>query len=241
MIYDQNLNNERMKNIVAIIPARGGSKGIKKKNLLDFCGRPLVEWSIEQALQTKQITSVWVSSDLQEILDIAINSKAETIKRPKILSTDTATAESTWLHAIGIIEDKIGKVDLVVGLQPTSPLREASDIDNAIKKFKKTKCDSLFSGSEIGDFYIWQKMKNEISSLNYDYKNRGRRQDFSNQFVENGSIYIFKPELLKKHNNRLSGKIEVSLMDFWKSFEIDSYDDIELCETLMKHYILKRI
>ncbi len=228
-----------MKNIVAIIPARGGSKGIRKKNLTNFCEKPLVVWSIEQALKAKRISSVWVSSDLKEIQNITIESNARVIKRPKSISTDTSTAEATWLHALKIIEDEVGTVDLVVGLQPTSPLRESSDIDKAIKKFETTKCDSLFSGSEIGDFYIWQKRKRGIDSLNYDYKNRGRRQDFSKQYVENGSIYLFKPELLKKHNNRLSGKIEVSLMEFWKSFEIDSFEDVELCETLMKHYILK--
>jgi len=228
-----------MKNIVAIIPARGGSKGIKKKNLLNFCGKPLLVWSIEQALKAKRVSSVWVSSDLKEILDVAIKSDAKIIKRPKSLSIDTSTAEATWLHALKIIESETGTVDLVVGLQPTSPLRESSDIDKAIKKFETTKCDSLFSGSEIGDFYIWQKRKSKITSLNYNYENRSRRQDFSKQYVENGSIYLFKPESLRKHNNRLSGKIEVSMMDFWKSFEIDSFKDVELCETLMKHYILK--
>ncbi|KFM21377.1 putative N-acylneuraminate cytidylyltransferase protein [Marine Group I thaumarchaeote SCGC AAA799-B03] len=228
-----------MTNIAAIIPARGGSKGIKRKNLIDFCGKPLVKWSILQALNAKYVSSVWVSSDHKDILDLAKKAKSNIIKRPKHLSTDTATAESTWLHAINIIEENVGKVDLVVGLQPTSPLRESRDIDNAINQFKKTNCDSLFSCSNIGDFYIWQKRNNKFSSLNYDYKKRSRRQNFSNQYVENGSIYIFKPELLKKHNNRLAGKISISLMDFWKSFEIDSIADIELCETLMKHYILK--
>ena len=112
------------------------------------------------------------------------------------------------------------------------------DIKKAINRFQKTKCDSLFSASEIGDFYMWKKKGKKLTSLNYDYQNRSRRQDFSNQYVENGSIYIFKPQILKKFNNRLAGKIEISLMEFWKSFEIDSYEDIDLCETLMKHYIL---
>ena len=89
-----------MKNIVAIIPARGGSKGIKRKNLIDFCGKPLVVWSIEQALQAKQISSVWVSSDQKDILEIAKKFESNIIVRPKSISTDTATAESTWLHAI---------------------------------------------------------------------------------------------------------------------------------------------
>lgn len=228
-----------MKNIVAIIPARGGSKGIPKKNLLKFCGKPLVTWSIEQALGVEAISSVWVSSNSKQILKISSQSGAKTINRPKSLSRDTSTVESAWLHALEKIEDETGPVDIAIGLQPTSPIRESKDIEKAIKRFQKTKCDSLFSASEVGDFYIWQKKGKKLVSLNYDFQNRSRRQDFSNQYVENGSIYIFKPQILKKFNNRLAGKIQVSLMEFWKSFEIDSFEDIELCETLMNHYILK--
>jgi len=228
-----------MKNIVAIIPARGGSKGIPKKNLIDFCGKPLVSWTIEQALAIKSISTVWVSSDSNQILNVAKNLGANTISRPKSLSSDTATSESTWSHALNIIEQKTGTVDIVIGLQPTSPVREPKDIEKAIKIFEKSKCDSLFSATEIGDFYIWQKKGKKLISLNYDYNNRGRRQDYTKQYVENGSFYLFKPQILKKFNNRLGGKIKISLMEFWKSFEIDSLEDIELCETLMKHYILK--
>ena len=228
-----------MKNIVAIIPARGGSKGILKKNLIDFCGKPLVSWTIKQALSVKSISTVWVSSDSKEILDIAKHLGANPISRPKLLSSDTATTESAWNHALNIIEEKIGTVDIMIGLQPTSPVREPKDIENAIKIFEKSKCDSLFSATEINDFYIWQKNGKKLISLNYDYQNRGRRQDFKKQYVENGSFYIFKPQNLKKFNNRLGGKLEISLMEFWKSFEIDSFEDIELCETLMKHYILR--
>jgi CMP-N,N'-diacetyllegionaminic acid synthase len=228
-----------MQNIVAIIPARGGSKGIPKKNLIDFCGKPLVSWTISQALSVKSISTVWVTSDSKEILNVAKHLGANTISRPKSLSSDTSTTESAWKHALNIIEEKTGSVDIVIGLQPTSPIRESNDIEQAIKIFKKSKSDSLFSATEIGDFYIWQKKRQKLISLNYDYENRGRRQDYTKQFAENGSFYIFKPQILKKFNNRLGGKIEISLMDFWKSFEIDSFEDIDLCETLMKHYILK--
>ena len=228
-----------MKNIVAIIPARGGSKGILKKNMINFCGKPLVSWTIKQALSVKSISSVWVSSDSKEILNLAKNLGANTISRPKSLSSDTATTESTWSHALKIIEEETGTVDVVIGLQATSPIRESKDIEKAITFFNKSKSDSLFSATEIGDFYIWQKKKKKLTSLNYDYSNRCRRQNYSKQYVENGSFYIFKPQILKKLNNRLGGKIEISLMEFWKSFEIDSFEDLELCETLMKHYILK--
>jgi CMP-N,N'-diacetyllegionaminic acid synthase len=228
-----------MQNIVAIIPARGGSKGIPKKNLINFCGKPLVSWTIKQALSVKSISSVWISSDSTEILNLAKDLGANTILRPKSLSSDTATTESTWNHALKIIEEKTGTVDMVIGLQATSPVRESKDVEKAIQIFKKSKSDSLFSAAEIGDFYIWQKKNKKLTSLNYDYDNRGRRQDYTKQYVENGSFYIFKPQILKKLNNRLGGKIEISLMEFWKSFEIDSLEDLELCETLMKHYILK--
>jgi len=228
-----------MQNIVAIIPARGGSKGIPKKNLINFCGKPLISWTINQALFTKSISTVWVTSDSEEILNVAKKLGANTISRSKSLSSDTSTTESTWKHALKIIEEKTGSVDMVIGLQPTSPIRESKDIEKAIQIFKKSKSDSLFSATEIGDFYVWQKKKQKLTSLNYDYENRGRRQDYTKQYVENGSFYIFKPQTLKKFNNRLGGKIEISLMDFWKSFEIDSFEDLELCETLMKHYILR--
>jgi CMP-N,N'-diacetyllegionaminic acid synthase len=228
-----------MQNIVAIIPARGGSKGIPKKNLINFCGKPLISWTVNQALFTKSISTVWVTSDSEEILNVAKKLGANTISRPKSLSSDTSITESTWKHALKIIEEKTGSVDMVIGLQPTSPIRESKDIEKAIQIFKKSKSDSLFSATEIGDFYIWQKKKQKLTSLNYDYENRGRRQDNTKQYVENGSFYIFKPQTLKKFNNRLGGKIEISLMEFWKSFEIDSFEDLELCETLMKHYILR--
>jgi CMP-N,N'-diacetyllegionaminic acid synthase len=229
-----------MKNTVAIIPARGGSKGIPHKNLKNFCGKPLIVWTINQALKVKNINSVWVSSDSTDILEISKKAGANVIIRPKSLSVDTATSESAWLHALDYIEKKMKSVDIIVGLQATNPIRESLDIENAINKFKRTKSDSLFSSSEIGNYFIWKKIDKKLTSLNYDYKKRARRQNFSEQFVENGSIYVFKPEILRKFNNRLGGKIEISLMENWKSFDIDTLDDFSLCETLMKRYLLKK-
>jgi len=228
-----------MKNIVAIILARGGSKGIPRKNLMNFCGKPLVYWSVQHALDTKEISSVWVSSDSDEILKTIKKYGANPIKRPKNLSTDTAQDEEGYLHAINEIEANNRKIDLVVALQPTSPIRESSDIKRGIKKFTKANYDSMFSCAIIGDFYIWEKFRNKLRSINYDYKNRTRRQQFKEQYVENGSFYIFKPNILKKYNNRLGGNIGITLMEFWKSFEIDEMKDVKLCELIMKHYLLK--
>jgi len=229
-----------MKNVIAIILARGGSKEIPRKNLLDFCGKPLVAWSIIQAKQCKQISSVWISSDDKEILKVGEEYGAKKILRPQQLVTDNATSESGWLHGIETIENNGETVDLVIGIQTTSPIRESKDFTKALEIFEKKNCDSMFSASKLKDFFIWNKTNNhEYISANYDYRNRKLRQNVQEQYVENGSFYIFKPEILRKNNNRLHGKIEIYEMDFWKSFEIDSYDDIELCETLMKHYILR--
>ena len=229
-----------MTHTVAIIPARGGSKGIPKKNLKKFCGKPLLVWTINQALKTKSIDSVWVSSDSVEILKVSKKAGANVIVRPKYLSADTTTSESAWLHALDHIEKKTKAVDIVIGLQATNPIRESSDITNAIAKFQQTHADSLFTGSDIGNYFIWKKINKKLSSLNYNYKKRPRRQDFQEQFVENGSIYVFKPKILRKFNNRLGGKIEISLMENWKSFDIDTLDDFKLCETLMKRYLLRK-
>lgn len=224
------------KNTVAIILARGGSKGIPKKNLKKIWGKPLVSWTIEHAINAKGISSVWLSSDSEQILKIGKKYGINLIKRPKNLSKDSSSSVSGWIHAINFIE-KEETIDMVVALQPTSPLRESKDIENGLKEFRKNRFDSMFSGAEIGDFFIWKKQKGLLKSVNYDYKNRSRRQDISTQYVENGSFYIFTPKIIKKFKNQLGGKIGVSLMEFWKSFEIDDKDDIEFCETLMKHYL----
>lgn len=227
------------KNIIAIIPARGGSKGIPKKNIIDFWGRPLLTWSIRQANQSKKIDVVYVSTDDKEIAFISEQYGAKIIWRPKEISGDQSPSEDALKHALNEISKKNpDKVDYVVFLQATSPLRETKNIDSAIDKIIFERADSLFSGSELGDFCIWKEKGNQLRSFNYDYKNRAMKQEFGEkygkQFVENGSIYIFKPDILFKHNNRLGGKIVIFEMDFWKSFQIDDFNDLEFCQQLFK-------
>jgi CMP-N,N'-diacetyllegionaminic acid synthase len=223
------------KNIIVIILARGGSKGVPKKNLKKICGKPLVSWTIEHAIHTKGISSVWLSSDSDQILKVGKNYGINLIKRPKNISKDSSSSVSGWIHAINLIE-KNEKIDIVIALQPTSPLRESKDIEKGLKEFQKNQYDSMFSGADIGDFYIWKKQNMLLKSINYNYKNRKRRQEIEPQYVENGSFFIFTPKIIKKYNNQLGGKIGISLMEFWKSFQIDDADDIEFCETIMKHY-----
>lgn len=222
-------------NIICIIPARGGSKEIPGKNLMSFCGKPLIAWSIEQAKASKYIGKVYVSSDDENILKVSGKSDAEIIKRPKKLATDISSSEQALLHAISYIK-KFNKktIDIIVFLQATSPLRTSEDIDNAIGLFISKKADSLFSAAALEDFCIWKKEDKKLMSLNYNYNNRGNRQNRQSLYLENGSIYIFKPAILEKFNNRFGGKIEMYLMDYRKSFEIDTVEDIDICEYFMQ-------
>jgi CMP-N,N'-diacetyllegionaminic acid synthase len=230
-----------MSNIVAVILARGGSKGIPSKNIIDFCGRPLIVWTIEQLKRVSEIDSIWVSSDSKKILSISQDCGVVTIQRPPEISGDTATSESGWLHAIETIENRDGRVDLVVAPQVTSPLREPEDFERGVKDFIKHDCDSMFSCSVADDLFFWKKTPDGmLKSVNYDYKNRTRRQDVPKQYIENGSFYLFTPQVIRQYNNRFGQKIGMIQMEFWKMFEIDSMEDLKMCEALMRKFLLNR-
>lgn len=228
-----------MSNIHCIILARGGSKGIPNKNIIDFCGKPLIAWTIKQCLSSKYISDVWASSDSQEILDVAEWYGAKSIHRPNDISGNLSSSESAWIHAIEVIQKDM-EIDLVLAPQVTSPLREVEDIDSAIELFQKEKYDSMFSASVAEDLFFWEESNTGIDSVNYDYKNRKRRQDFKEQIIENGSFYLFKPDILKQFNNRFGGKIGHFKMEFWKMFEIDNLDDIRMCGALMQEFLIKK-
>lgn len=226
------------KKIITIIPARGGSKGIPNKNIIDIAGKPLIGWSIEQSKKTKLISDTYVSTNDNEIAEVAKKYSAEIIWRPDELCMDDSTSESAFIHALTYLKEQKQMVpDYIVFLQATSPLRNSEDINNAILKLISDDADSLFSGSKFDDFLFWETDKNKLRSINYEYQNRGRRQDRLPQFVENGSIYIFKPDIILKNNNRLGGVISIFEMDFWQTWEIDTIEDIELIE----YYIRKKL
>ena len=223
-----------------IILARGGSKSIKNKNTVVFCGKPLLSWTIEQCLKSKKIDNIWLSSDDKKILSYAEKYRINKIIRPKNISNDHASSEKAWLHAIKYIESLGEKVNIIVAPQVTSPLRKINDLDKAIEKFKSYRYDSLFSANLIKDFFIWgYNKRNNLTSSNYDYKNRLRRQDINSQFVENGSFYIFKSDKFKKIKNRLYGKIGYIELEHWQMFEIDKSEDLKFCSIIMKNYLLK--
>jgi len=222
--------------IIAIIPARGGSKGIPGKNLIPINGKPLIEWSINHALSSSLVDEVWVSSDSQEILDYSESIGAKGIPRPDSISGDKASSESAWIDAIIQIQKIDKNIGLIVGMQATSPIRNEKDIDDAIVQYRQEELDTLFSGNMLDDMNYWSINKNDhLYSVNYDYQDRKRRQDLQEKFLENGSFYIFTPEGILSNNNRLHGKIGCYLMDKKTMFQIDEMEDIEICEAIMRY------
>ncbi len=226
-----------MKNVI-IIPARGNSKGIKKKNLINFCSKPLLAWTILQAKQSRYADDIFVSTESKAISKLCKKLRVKVIKRPLELCRDTSSSESAIKHAIKKIDFKI---DNIIFLQATSPLRKSNDIDKAFKCFLKSKSDSLFSAHKAEDFFdIWKSKKNFFLPLTIDYKRRKPRQVFlQNHFMQNGSIYIFKKKLIEKHNNRLGGKIMVYEMDDWQSFQLDSLKQKKVMELLFSKFLKK--
>lgn len=224
----------------SIILARGGSKGLQGKNITEFCGKPLLAWTIEHCIEGGA-APVYVSSESKEILVVGERYGAQSVLRPEKISGDNASSESGWLHALDVIETESGIVDWVLAPQVTSPLRTAADIRNGLKLADSGKYDSLFSCSIAGDLLFWETRSNNLESINYDWRNRKRRQDFPKQHIENGSFYLFRPEILRKNNNRFGGRIGIVEMAFWKMFEIDSMNDFRMCSALMKEFLIRKL
>ncbi len=204
---------------------------LKKKNLINIKGKPLIFWSIEAALKSQKIKKVFVSSDDKKILKVASQFGAETILRPKNLATDFSSSESGWLHAAKEIEKSIN-FDSIVALQATSPIRLKTDIDKAIKKFEIEKADSLFSSYKTFDTNLWE-VKNNILKANYNYLNRKPRQKNNPKYLENGSFYIFDKKKFLKKKNRLFGKKIFYEQNLKCSFQLDSYEDLEIIKKII--------
>jgi CMP-N,N'-diacetyllegionaminic acid synthase len=217
-------------NIVCIIPARGGSKGVPQKNIRKVDGKPLLQYSIEQALATLVIDKVYVSTDDAQIKEIAEQAGASVVFRPEKLSGDTATSESALIHVLDNINEEI---DYIVFLQCTSPIRCPNDIQNAIDLLLQNQGDSLLSVVQNHTF-LWTEENGQGVSINYDYTARPRRQDMPIQYRENGSIYIVKPEILRKYNNRLGGKIVLFPMADDSAVDIDTEHDLLIAESILQ-------
>ena len=173
-----------------IILARGGSKGIKNKNLTEFCGKPLIEWTINHCKNCKYIKEIYVSSDSSEILNFALSKNVNTILRPIEISGDKSSSEDAWSHAIDYIYNIKGyMLDYIIAPQVTSPIREKNDLNNAMEKVNKEKLDSLLSVNALKDF-IWKEDEDKFVSENYDFKNRSVRQLINTKCLLKMDLFI---------------------------------------------------
>lgn len=221
--------------VLAIIPARGGSKGVPGKNLRLLAGRPLIAWSIGQARAARGITTTVVTTDDPGIAEAARAAGAEVpFLRPAALATDQAPTEPAMLHALEAMEARDGRYDAVMLLQPTSPLRLPGTIDRALAEFAASGADSLV-GVVASHAFFWQR-EPQVAAC-YDFRNRPRRQDIlpvDRRYRETGSLYITARDAFVAAGNRLCGRIALFEMAEEEGFEIDTLTDFAVIETLFK-------
>lgn len=218
------------KTFLAIIPARGGSKRLPRKNVLDLCGKPLIAYSIEAALKSKHIDKVIVSSDDEGILRIADKFGATTLKRPLSLATDTATTFDVINHTI----ENERKYDYIVLLQPTSPLRNEIHIDESIELLERKNADAIVSVCEMEHSPLWSNTIDDSLSMNgflrEDVLNK-RSQELEKFYRLNGAIYICKLDKLKEEKSFfLKEKIYAYKMNKETSIDIDEEIDFKLAQ-----------
>ena len=197
---------------LVLIPARAGSKGIPDKNIKLINGKPLIAWSIEQALASPLIEDVYLSTDGENIRKIALQFGAKApFVRPAELASDTASTEAVMLHFLEWLETAALPMDALVLLQATSPVRSKSLIDDCIRTFINSGADSLLTVVE-NEHFGWKNQAAPVAD--YDFMNRPRRQDKRPEdikFNETGSVYITKTDVLKASKNRLGGKIAMHI------------------------------
>jgi N-acylneuraminate cytidylyltransferase len=208
--------------IKSVLLARGGSKGIPRKNIIDLNGKPLIYYTAKASLESK-ISETWVSTDDDEIASVCNDIGCKTLIRPKEISDDTASSESALLHFAENVD-----FDILVFIQPTSPLLTSNDINKGIGLMQAY--DSVFSAYKQHWIPYW---KQDMTPDGWIPNQRPRRQDVDERFVENGAFYITKRELLISSRTRCSGNIGISEMPFYRSFQIDTFDDLDFMRKII--------
>lgn len=219
------------KKIVAVILARGGSKGIPRKNVLPVGGVPLVGRSVIAVKNAVGISAVYVSTDDEEIATVAREYGAEVVVRPAEFATDKASSEGALLHFAEVVP-----ADAYVFIQCTSPFTTTEDFTKGIEVFNQPEIDSVLAVTEDhGGFlcggFTWDE---DGKSVNYDYMHRPRRQDMKKTYRENGAFYIMSRDGLLEYKNRLHGNVGLAHVTRLRSFEIDEPEDMSLAENHFK-------
>lgn len=220
---------------IAFIPVRGGSKSIPLKNIKPFCGKPLVCWNIEALENCSDVDEVIVATDSDEIwntLESKKYKKTTLYRRSTENACDTASTESVMLEYINYAQ--LPNDDIFMLVQATSPLTETVHFTEALQMYAKHEYDSIITCVRNYRFF-WNE---DGTSLNYDYRNRPRRQNFNGMLMENGAFYVNTVGNVKESGNRLSGKIGIYEMPEYTATEIDEPDDWVVLENLMRKHIL---
>ena len=221
----------KQKKIYTIIPARGGSKGVPKKNIKKILGKPLLQHTIDYAKESNYVDKIILTSDNNEIQKIGLNNNINVVDRPSGISGDHATTESAIQHIIE--QSNFENNCIFILLQPTSPIRPKKSLDEMITLFNDNKYDSMLTLRPAHPI-LWKIDKNSAIAQ-YDYKNRPRRQDFNQKdlvYDENGSVYIFTYQIFKKTKNRLGGKIGYFIFDEKFGKQIDNPIDFPILESI---------
>ncbi|MHB1688182.1 MAG: acylneuraminate cytidylyltransferase family protein [Ignavibacteriaceae bacterium] len=223
---------------LALIPARGGSKGVPQKNIKNLNGKPLIAWTIETALQCKYIDRIVVSTDDEKIASIAKQFNADVpFLRPKELAQDNSKSIDAVLHCINWLKENGDEYDILILLQPTSPLRIATDIDKSIEMLFEKKADSIVSVCKTEHNPLWSNtlpndgrmnrfLKNEFANLN--------RQQLPQYYRLNGAVYSAWTDYVVKNLSFFGKNTFAYIMSNERSIDVDSSFDFELCEFFMK-------
>ena len=227
------------KSVLAIILARGGSKRLPGKNTLNLAGKPLIAWTIEAGINSKYIDKIIVSSDSNEILNISKKYGIKIVKRPSALASDTATSFDAIKHTIDIIDETF---DLIILLQPTSPLRNNGHIDEALELLIKKKTDAIISVTEMDHSPLESNTLPEdgsmVNFLKDEFVNK-RSQDLEKYYRLNGAIYICKTDnLLKEKTFFLKNNIYSYKMNRESSVDIDEKIDFQLANLIIEKVIV---
>ena len=220
---------------LAIIPARGGSKGIPRKNVRQLAGKPLIAHTIECAQSSKSITKVIVSTDDTEIAAISKQYGAEVIWRPVEISGDTASSETALLHVLESLKNTDNyQPDIIVFLQCTSPLTSPEDIDGTVQILLDEDADSAFTATPF-HYFLWKIDQNgEAVGINHDKRIRPMRQEREPQYIETGAVYAMRTEGFLKAKHRFFGKTAIYVMPTERRLEIDEPVDFEVAEVLVR-------
>ena len=217
--------------VVAVIPARGGSKGLPGKNLARVGGRPLIERAVRACRAAEQVDLVVVSTDSAEIAATARAAGARVVLRPPSLAGDTASSESAVLHALDVLSAEQPDPEVTVLVQCTSPFVDPADVDAAVKQVRAGELDCCFAALPTHEL-LWRSAGRTVHGVNHDGGPRRRRQEVEPDHRETGAFYAMRTRLLRDQGHRFCGRVGVQPVRAATAVEVDAPDDLELARAL---------